>query len=909
MSDLIAFRANRSLRRATPHDDSVLITEWSETDPAIHTHVVRWEWGGDELIPALRELGSGDGAPSAAQTLAAAYLASPTAVTLAALHRPVDPAAVLPEPDADGNAVPVPGQVGLAFLDRLDRWLVVKDNRPGPDEFDAWLEVAWARLAADLGATLDADDPPSLERRSTLFGLLGRTWARLLDSLAAALLSPAEGELAARLTRLMLVAGLVERRSLYARSLTVEEILALLSRRTLLLPDPPFPDVVPPNRVKLVRQATTSDLFVVRREWRGYVADEVADIRNVLAKESSLTRFVRIDESELVQTDSQRQDSTTENSSEVSDESSFEEQSKRELSLDLSAHAQVDVSAQYSSVSIAASAGFDADFSLEDSTERATQVAKKAIARAASKTETQVREDRTRRTLTRTELRQRHQLDNDTSEHVRGVYRWVKRVDRFQVWRYPDRFQLEFQLPEPGRYLLSQLQDRPAKPGAVSEPPEFELPDGITVDNYLDLASTYHATGLPEPPQATLGASAAITLVPDKSSGSTGGGGGDKWNPPVLTKETELPITPGYAVTSVEVGVEATPLMDRWVYESPKIQWLPLESYHTITATVAVGDQVTFDAAVGTDGGNKTTIQATGTSTAMMQYLDAHLHAASGDLQLDPPVTAKLPIGVSLVGALSGTVAVRATCTLTAQAEDAWRQEVYDALRAGYDAWVREWRAQQAMAAAPSALAERSPARNAELIRAELRRHVISWLLGESPFRGRNAVGAEEPDIEVDEAIDTAAAIQFLEQSLEWSNLSYVCYPYYWADRDRWPDLMDLETADPALGDFLRAGSVRVVVPARLGFTCAVTHWLTWRQPWLGGALAPLPGDDLYVSVAREIQDQLVPPADGVPGESWEVALPTTLQWLDESVLPRNELGRLGEAPHEPADPLLPDPA
>ena len=205
--------------------------------------------------------------------------------------------------------------------------------------------------------------------------------------------------------------------------------------------------------MKLFRQATTSDLFVVRREWRAYVADEVADIRNVLAHENSGIRSLRIDESELIETTSERQDTTSETSSEFADESSFEEQTKRELSLDIHAEGQVDVSAQYSSVKIDASVGFSADFSLEDSTDRATQISKRAVSRAASKIETENREERSRRTLARTELRQRHGLNNDTEENVRGVYRWVKkRIDRFQVWRYPDRFQLEFQVPEPGRF-------------------------------------------------------------------------------------------------------------------------------------------------------------------------------------------------------------------------------------------------------------------------------------------------------------------------------------------------------------------------------------------------------------------------------------------------------------------------
>ena len=167
------------------------------------------------------------------------------------------------------------------------------------------------------------------------------------------------------------------------------------------------------------------------------------------------------------------------------------------------------------------------------------------------------------------------------------------------------------------------------------------------------------------------------------------------------------------------------------------------------------------------------------------------------------------------------------------------------------------------------------------------------------------------PDIDLPAALAAAPTIQFLEQCLEWQNLAWVAYPYYWADRTRWDDLMDLETVDPDLGAFLRAGSIRVVVPVRPGFADAALHWLTYRQPWRGGGRAPVPGEALYVSVAREIQDQLLPPVDGEPGESWEVALPTTLQWLDDeaAALPLNANGRLGRHPHEPLAPLLEDPA
>jgi hypothetical protein len=932
MTDIYAFRALRAPRRTEAVDDSTLTTEWSETDPGLHTHVVRWQWGGAEFLPRLRDLVADAGNPAGqAPGLAEAFLQGPAAITMLTLRGGVDPAATMPG-EADGETVPIPGQPGLAMIDRLDRWLVTQDNQPEPHELDEWLRTAFPQPAPDLpngagddGGDGDGDEqgdgevggpqPLPVESRAALHGFLGATWSRLLDSLAAALLLPYEGELAQRLNRLLLVAGLVERRSVHRRPLTRQEISDLLAHRTPLLPDPPFPEVLPGDQVKLVRRATTSDLFVVRKEWRGYVADEIADIRNVMASEDNDTRFIRIDESELVETTTSSTDSTSESSSEASDESTFNEQSKRELDLAISAKGQVDVSAQYSSVKLDVSAGFSADFSLKDSTDRSTEIAKKAIARAASKVETQTRQERMRRTLTRTELHERHKLNNPSADHVRGVYRWVARVDRFQIWRYPDRLQLEFEIPEPGRYLLEQLSNVPTRAGSVGKPPDFELPaDEITAENYLGLAAKYGATGLPEPPQPMTGASAAIALMA-KDTGTKPAE--DYWNAPVLTQSAEVAVPPGYAVTAVKANVEVTPFHAIWEREmSGHVGYDREETLHTITATVAAGDQMVFDSQAGPGGGTNS-IMSDGAQNHLVQYLDGHLHHKGNEQSLTRPVTVKLPISVCLVGAWAGNVGIELKCEITQQARAAWVQGVYDALRAAYDTWLREWRAEQAMAGNPATLAERSPSRNAEMMQDEIRRHVVAWLLGESPFKGRNAVpdkaappaADNTPDINVPAALGSASTIQFLEQALEWSNLAWVAYPYYWAGRDRWPDLMDLETVDPALGDFLRAGSIRVVVPARPGFSTAVLHWLTYRQPWLGGSRAPVPGQPMYVSVAREIRDQLMPPPDGEPGDSWEVALPTTLQWLDDKAagLPVNTMARLGKPPHEPPEQLLGD--
>jgi hypothetical protein len=196
-----------------------------------------------------------------------------------------------------------------------------------------------------------------------------------------------------------------------------------------------------------------------------------------------------------------------------------------------------------------------------------------------------------------------------------------------------------------------------------------------------------------------------------------------------------------------------------------------------------------------------------------------------------------------------------------------------------------------------------SPARNAERIREELKRQILEQLMGQ-PFTGLSAMTRDEgtgrPSTNLDKALDVAPTIQFLEQVMEWDKMTYVLYPYYWAHETLWKQLEVIEGPDPEFARFLRSGSARVVVSARPGYACAVQHWLWFGQPW-GGGNAPAPDERGYISIADEIRSLTQAPDDGIPLESWEVRLPTTLVWLD----PDPSLPKYNAAPRldPPADP------
>lgn len=951
MVDIHSFSALRAPRRAEPEpqpDEVILHLAWTEDLPAVgDAGAVRIAWGAAPFLDRLRgivvEARQQETRAELAEKAARAFLDTTAEAVGPAEAFPIDPSA-----GPDGAGQPFPGQAMLALWDRLDRWLARRRNRLSAAALDDELSDLQAEIF--LGARPPQGAAPELRwltDRRTYYARAQPAWDRLAASLAAALLSPLESDRAERLTRLVLVAGLVDFRSRSGAGLAPATTFDLLARRTPLLPSPPFPQVLRPHRVRLVRRVCVSDMFTVRQEWRCYVSGEIAEIRNVLAHETHSRKTVRVDEREVIDTTSREDTTSSQTSSESGEESSFSEQTRREIDLDLHAEAQVDVSGTNGVTTISASGGFSADFSLSEATERATQIARRATSRAASSVESKVRTERRQRVLTRLTDELRHKLSNQSSNHTRGVYRWVNRVDRLQIFRFPDRLQLEFQIPEPGRFLLSLMRERQDVPGSIPKPPDRVVlpPGGIDRGNYLAFGAEFGASELPEPPQDRLGVSASLFVSSKETPPDPLWK--EQWNPPTLVERAEMAVPPNYAADQATASIHATPLLGSWKSEvldpTGRVtdRWEVKERYHSILAGVAVGQVVFSFRETGLAAGAAApglATQSNGVAGGMPGFPQAALEATS-TRAINPWVTQKVPVAASVVGASSAVVAVSLSCKLTDEAFERWKQEVYDAVRSAHALWLRDWRAQEARLgddSSPGALAERGPARHQEMIRTEIRRHIVSWMLGESPFLGRPATreapvlppppqpqpqpgprpppGAPAggidatPDIDIEKALETAPDIQFLEQCMEWTNLTWVAYPYFWADRERWRDLAGIETVDPALGSFLRAGSIRVVLPSRPGFERAVKHWLLYRQPWRSGA-APLPGQSTYVSVAQEIRDQTQPPRDGEPGESWEVELPTTLLWLDpeDAGLPHNPRARYGAAPNAPDPVLCPD--
>jgi hypothetical protein len=700
-----------------------------------------------------------------------------------------------------------------------------------------------------------------------------------------------------------------------------------LRDRVVVVPSPPFPivDVESPTarrRRHALRRAGFDDLWVVREEWACYQPGEIAHIENVLKGERRQRIHRRIDETETTETTEVETVRSDQRDTQTTDRHEMTDEASRDTALAIRVDAQVDTGGQYGPTRVETHVGGSLDWSVEESRRHAVQVTSESIERTVSRVEQRVREERVRRSLTRIEEKNLHEIDNSRAAtgNVVGMYRWVDKVKRMQLFRYPNRYLMEFLIPEPAA-LIRWIGEQDTGPApSIPAPPPFTT-DGqplradesnlftmssFGTESYGRYAARWRARVDP-PPEATAWISGSVAVSKDEPSPPPASVP-TLASPPVASSTLDLVIPDGYRATAVKVAAAGVPVHADWLDHPEQWQgdpaqdgWDDRDGYHIIRAEVTVAGNT-----VALYRGDIATVEPA-LNQPMPQFVDAWLSQESAVVDLTGDIEREVSVGVTLAGAYKGTVSVALQCAPTRSLLEQWRLDTYSALLDAHSSWqaqhdneVRSLRAR----AGSVVIEGSSPARNQEVIREELKRLVIEMLHGYR-FTGVSAVdraqnGTVAPFVNLDQALAAGPEIQFLEQVFEWDKLTYVLYPYYWAPNAEWPTLQPIEGADADYARFLRSGAARVVVAARPGYANAVNHWLWFGRPWGGGA-APAPGQEAYLSIADEIRSLNQAPDDGEPQQSWEVRLPTTLIWLDpDPALPKyNDAVRLDE----PTDP------
>lgn len=574
-----------------------------------------------------------------------------------------------------------------------------------------------------------------------------------------------------------------------------------------------------------VTSAGVADLLIVRQQLTGYVSADVAHVENVLKGERKLREHNRRKETQVITFSETETSKTEERELETTSRFEMARESSETIKEDVQLKAGLNISGKYGPVvEFAVSAEGSYQRSKEQATKTASKFSQDVTERSSRKVAERVLERTTMQVTNEVTEKNNHELDNvDGPGHISGVYQWVNKVYQAQMYNYGLRAMFDFMVPEPAAFLTAAMMSGHRNTLTVTKPPGFPLkPAQVTEQNYGFWVRLYAATDVTPPPE--LFKTAAMDFK---------AGGGDKNTN--YNHSGQIAIDDGYRAVYGSVG-------------AVKNIW---ENDHTVDIVL----------------GQRTHRLETG-NWSWTTRLDSE--------------RGSVPVAIDTWHVSQVAVAIEVKCQRTTRAMDKWRLKTHGKLMTAYRARLAEYEEKLAQLEMQAGVAihGRNPAANLVTIKHELKKTCIS-VVTDQQYELFDAIetsptnGLPQPDLH--EAAGEGPYVRFFEQAFEWENMTWVTYPYFWARKSEWDEMISYEDPDPVFSDFLRAGYARVSVPARPGFEGAIDHFLTFGELWNGGPL-PTISNPQYLPIAEEIAEQLGRPGAEVPqGDPWPVTVPTTL--------------------------------
>lgn len=588
-----------------------------------------------------------------------------------------------------------------------------------------------------------------------------------------------------------------------------------------------------------------ADYLKVEQSTYCYVEGDVAHIENIMAreyKERSTRRLKRSESQTTKSTESEKEkltDTTTTDRHEMQSEISKILQESKDFATQAGAYANWGI--KDNKFGMTANASYATHNSKEESNRQAVTEAKDITARALDRIVTKVKEERIDKILEEFEENNKHGFDNTKgSNHVVGVYRWVDKVVKNQIFNYGKRMMFEFMIPEPAKLhtLGVTMIDESEK---LTKPVDPRTSSTHKMENFTSLSN------------GVLGETILKYWI-------------SKYNVEIDKKQEDF-IYIGKAFSNTVGDSVSNAEWDEAIAGNAEIQ-VP-ENYVTIAAKgfVQSGGEGTLGHFLRVGG-----VYMTGAELTVNNFYPT------------------IPVSFSSLGSHAVDVNVSVKCQLTQASKDAWLQSTFNKIIEAYEIDLEKYNQVLAEAKALGVQIKGSnPGFYRKIENTILRKNCISYMInqntntaltfGKGKYHNNGYSTGQDflnTDIKVDSSLDQYAAfVKFMEQAFEWDIMSYYLYPFYWGDRKKWTDMYQFDDNDPTFRAFMQSGMARVIITVRPGFEEAVRHFLATGQIWSGGEV-PVIDDPMFLSIVDEMRAAV----GEKQGEPWREKIPTALTIL-----------------------------
>ncbi len=606
------------------------------------------------------------------------------------------------------------------------------------------------------------------------------------------------------------------------------------------------------------RQIGIADYKKVEQTTQGYVEGDVAHIENVMAREykEKATRRLRRSQNTTTTSSENEREKLTDTTSTDRFEMQSEVAKVLQEATDFGANAHATYNGGNEATgtyTIGGNVNMATHSSSEESSMNAVNQAKEITERAMDRIVSKVKEERIEKIIEEFEENNKHGFDNTKGDkHVVGVYRWVDKVFKNQVFNYGKRLMFEFMIPQPSKlHILGMLENQMAT----------QLVEPIDPRKYIDLPST------PINERISLKDFSSINENAAKYWAS-------QYNVELKPKLKET-ISIGKSIDFSEND------HNRAHTKSENIS-IP-ENYFTKNAKADYSGA----APGGYTGWGKNIFFSMGNYSGVFGQTPSA--GSSGYIPVDA-YTESFPVSVGTTNFHVLNINFSVNCELTVEAKQKWQQETFNAIIEAYEDALLEYNQKLAEENALGVkIKGENPGFYRQIENMILRKNCISYMINQDPNAARTygksmfkplgtglarTFGNHEVNVSA-ELDDYSAFAKFMEQAFEWEIMSYNFYPYYWGDRKDWGSLYQYDNNDPLFRNFMQAGMARVVVTARPGFEEAVRFYMQTGEIWNGGEV-PVIDDQLFLSLV----DELRAPKGMKEGKAWPTRLPTALTIL-----------------------------
>ncbi|MBW3520682.1 hypothetical protein [Chryseobacterium sp. NKUCC03_KSP] len=589
-----------------------------------------------------------------------------------------------------------------------------------------------------------------------------------------------------------------------------------------------------------------ADYLKVEQSTYCYVEGDVAHIENIMAREykERSTRRLKRSESQTTKSSESEKEKLTDTTSTERYEMQSEISKIMQESKDFAAQAGVTANwkmGDSASFGAYANASYATHNSKEESNRQAVTEAKDITARALDRIVTKVKEERIDKVLEEYEENNKHGFDNTKgSSHVVGVYRWVDKVVKNQIYNYGKRMMFEFMIPEPAKLhtLGIKMIDEAEKLVKPIDPREsltnkmenFTSLNGLTGETILKFWSGKYNVAIDKMPED-------ILYIGKAFSNTVGDSVRDSEWDEAIAGSAEIQVPEGYVSIAARGFIQSG-------------------GENTLGHYLRIGGEF-----------------MDGTEVSVKNFYPS------------------IPVSFSTIASHAVDVNTTVKCQLTPEAKNAWLQSTFNKIIEAYQVEMDKYN--QALAEAKALgvqIKGSNPGFYRKIENTILRRNCISYMItqntnleltfGKGKYHNNGYSSGEETflntDIKVDAKLDQYAAfVKFIEQAFEWDIMSYYFYPYYWGNREKWAAMYQFDDNDPTFRAFMQSGMARVIVTVRPGFEEAVRHFLATGQIWNGGEV-PVIDDPLFLSIVDEMRSAL----GKKQGEPWREKIPTSLTIL-----------------------------